>query len=67
MGLEIDVVGQYNAGAVTALANMAELGASKEAVLEVGAIMDISFDDIDESDHEKLINAYGVGFETKSD
>lgn len=52
-------VAHYNAGAVTALANMAELRASKEDVFSVAADMDISFIDIDEGDKEKLITAFG--------
>jgi len=49
----------YHAGAVTALAYMAQMGASKDQVLEVVTVMDLSLDDIDSSDREKLIKAYG--------
>ena len=49
----------YKAGAVTALANMAMLGASKKQVFEVAEIMDITFDDIDECDKAELLKAFG--------
>ena len=56
---EHDSVANYFAGAVTALSYMAELGASKQDVFAVAGMMDLDFDDIDESDKERFIEAYG--------
>ncbi|WP_193061056.1 hypothetical protein [Halomonas sp. 3A7M] len=49
----------YQAGAVTALSYMADGGAPKWLVMGVAETMDLSFDDIDESDRERLVQAYG--------
>ena len=50
----------YNAGAVTALSYMAEMGASKQDVFAVAELMDLVIDDsIDDSDKERFVAAYG--------
>ena len=50
---------EYNNGAITALSYMAEQGANVSDVLLVADSMDISFDNIDESDKERFSLAYG--------
>lgn len=52
-----------NVGAVAALANMANLGASKNDVLTVASAMDLTFDDIDESERKLLEAAFGPNFD----
>lgn len=53
-------VDNYNAGAVTALSYMAEAGSSKEKILLVAEQMDLNLSDIEESDLERFIEAYGA-------
>jgi len=50
---------KYNNGAITALSYMAEQGAKKSDVQLVADVMNISFDDIDDSDKERFTAAYG--------
>ncbi len=57
---ERDLAVNYCAGAVTALSYMAELGASKKDVFAVAGMMDLAIDDdIDQSDKERFVAAYG--------
>lgn len=59
MSLNNEITGNYHAGAITALALMAERGADKDQVLAVVDQMGLSLEDIDESDREMLVAAYG--------
>ncbi len=59
MSLENDAAVNYLAGAGTALSYMAEAGATEQQVVTVAALMDVSFDLLDECDKERLIDAYG--------
>lgn len=52
----------YSNGAATALSYMAEQGASKESIQLVAAVMDLNLDDIDNSDRERLVKAFGIEF-----
>ncbi|MBF4374532.1 hypothetical protein [Vibrio anguillarum] len=52
-------IGNYTAGAGTALSYMAEEGASEQQVKAVAELMGVSFGLLDESDKERLILAYG--------
>ncbi|WP_351122664.1 hypothetical protein [Shewanella sp. T24-MNA-CIBAN-0130] len=50
---------EYNNGAITALSYMAEQGASKSDVQLVADVMNISFNNIDDSDKKRFMDAYG--------
>lgn len=50
---------EYTLGAGTALSYMAQEGASEQQVSAVAEIMGVSFESLDESDKERLIQAYG--------
>lgn len=52
----------YSNGAATALSYMAEQGASKESIQLVAAVMDLNLEDIDNSDRERLVKAFGIEF-----
>lgn len=53
-------VEHYSAGAVTALSYMAEEGVPKEKVLLVAELMDLNLSDIEDSDLERFVEAYGT-------
>lgn len=55
-------VDNYMAGAWTALAYMAEVGADKSDVESVIARMDLQIGIADEDDLEMITDAYGKGF-----
>ncbi|WP_158147799.1 hypothetical protein [Vibrio fluvialis] len=52
-------VSNYIAGAGTALSYMAKEGAPLRQVKAVAEVMDVVFESLDESDKERLIQAYG--------
>lgn len=52
-------ISNYTAGAGTALSYMAAEGASAQQVKAVAELMDVNFESLDESDKERLIQAYG--------
>ena len=53
-------VEHYNAGAIPALSYMAEAGSSKEEILLVAEQMDLNLNNIEESDYERFVEAYGA-------
>lgn len=59
MSLHNDAALNYLAGAGTALALMAEAGAPEEQVKAVAEEMNVCFEQMDESDKERMIQAYG--------
>ncbi|MGR2849350.1 hypothetical protein ABMX62_20150 [Vibrio vulnificus] len=57
--MQTNDISNYTSGAGTALSYMAEEGAPEQQVKAVAELMGVNFESLDESDKERLIQAYG--------